>query len=467
MTIGKRIFICFGVFLVLSAIAGAVPYAGISSLRVAIETRSLSHESILTEISTIQRNLCVLTGLAVLAGAISSYIMSLNIKKMLGSISDQMDGSAGQMDATSYEILVAGKLLMDGVSMQAAALEETAASLDKMTAMTKANADSATATDRLIAETCNMIVKVYESVQRLLGSMREASDSTEESQKIIRDIDEIAFQTNLLALNAGVEAARAGEAGAGFSVVADEIRNLAVRSAEAAKRTTELIGNTILKIQRGAEFVSQTADLFHEVEVSTAEVRRLAAEMAATSTEEALGVNQINIAMGDIDKITQRNSESTEKMLAVSGDLSAQSEKVRTSVGELIKLLAGNGHMSEDFLSSLQDKLKQLAGRPSLTNLDPKDHQGALSGWMADHSRTIEAIYSCDSNGAFIYSEPPAGLENASVRPWWQKAAAGKTYISPMYVSAITQKPCCTLSVPLRGRNGEIIGVLGVDIRLS
>jgi methyl-accepting chemotaxis protein len=176
----------------------------------------------------------------------------------------------------------------------------------------------------------------------LTHSMEEISKASEETFKIIKTIDEVAFQTNLLALNAAVEAARAGEAGAGFAVVADEVRNLAMRAAEAAKNTSDLIESTVKKIKDGGDLVATTNDAFGLVAQSAAKVGELVAEIAAASNEQAQGIGQVNTAVAEMDKVVQQNAANAEESASASEEMNAQAEQMKTIVAQLVALVGGN-----------------------------------------------------------------------------------------------------------------------------
>jgi methyl-accepting chemotaxis protein len=188
-----------------------------------------------------------------------------------------------------------------------------------------------------------------QSMKDLTTSMGEITRASEETGKIIKTIDEIAFQTNLLALNAAVEAARAGEAGAGFAVVADEVRNLAMRAAEAAKNTSGLIEGTVKKIRQGSEIVSKTNGEFGKVSEGAKKVKELVAEIAAASQEQAQGVEQINKAVAEMDKVVQRNAASAEESASASEEMNGQAEQMKEFVVELAMLARGaaNGNGSK------------------------------------------------------------------------------------------------------------------------
>jgi methyl-accepting chemotaxis protein len=176
----------------------------------------------------------------------------------------------------------------------------------------------------------------------LTHSMEQISGASEETSKIIKTIDEIAFQTNLLALNAAVEAARAGEAGAGFAVVANEVRNLAMRAAEAARNTSVLIEGTVKKVKEGSELVERTNGAFSEVSKSAAKVAGLVSEIAAASGEQAQGIDQVNKAVSEMERVTQQSAANAEESAAAGEELTAQAEQLKRFVGDLDALIGGS-----------------------------------------------------------------------------------------------------------------------------
>ncbi len=217
--------------------------------------------------------------------------------------------------------------------------------------MTRTNADNARQADALMGETAKVVDHANQFMGGLTHSMQEVSAASQETAKIIKTIDEIAFQTNLLALNAAVEAARAGEAGAGFAVVADEVRALAMRAAEAAKNTASLIEGTVGKVKEGSDLVTKTAEAFSQVAGSTGKVKELVAEIAAASGEQAQGVDQINKAVVEMNNVTQQTAANAEESASAAEELNAQSETMKGVVAELMALVEGgdrrsNGHLS-------------------------------------------------------------------------------------------------------------------------
>jgi X-X-X-Leu-X-X-Gly heptad repeat protein len=248
---------------------------------------------------------------------------------------EQVSTGAGQVSSNSQR-------LAEGSSEQAASIEETSSSLEEMSSMTKQNADNANQADNLMKEANQVVGQANDSMGDLTTSMEEISKASEETSKIIKTIDEIAFQTNLLALNAAVEAARAGEAGAGFAVVADEVRNLAMRAADAAKNTAELIEGTVKKTKDGTELVTRTNKAFGEVATSSAKVGELVGEIAAASNEQAHGIEQVNKAVTEMDKVVQQNAANAEESASASEEMNSQAEQMKSMVKELVVLVGGS-----------------------------------------------------------------------------------------------------------------------------
>jgi methyl-accepting chemotaxis protein len=235
----------------------------------------------------------------------------------------------------------ASQLLAEGASEQAAAIEETSASLEEMSSMTKRNADSSHKANELARQTRTAADQGVADMQALNGAMDALRSGSNDIAKIIKTIDEIAFQTNILALNAAVEAARAGEAGLGFAVVADEVRNLASRSAQAAKETAAKIEETITRTAQGVEYCNKVSQGLNDIAQKTRLVEDLGAEVAGASREQTEGISQINAAVGQMDKVTQSNASSAEETASAAAELDAQAGIMKQSVGELITLLSG------------------------------------------------------------------------------------------------------------------------------
>jgi methyl-accepting chemotaxis protein len=275
---------------------------------------------------------------AVLLGVFLTRSVTGPVNRIIAGLSEGSE----QVASASGQVSSASQSLAEGASEQAAGLEETSSSIEEMASMTKQNADNANQANTLMAETTLVVNEANQSMVRLTESMKEISTASEETAKIIKTIDEIAFQTNLLALNAAVEAARAGEVGAGFAVVADEVRNLAMRASESAKNTANLIEGSVKKIKNGSDIVTKTNEAFGKVAVGAKKVGDLVGEIAAASNEQSQGVEQINRAVAEMDKVVQKNAASAEESASAAEEMNAQAEQMREFVGELAAVVGGS-----------------------------------------------------------------------------------------------------------------------------
>jgi methyl-accepting chemotaxis protein len=282
--------------------------------------------------------------LASVVGLMFAWLLTRSITKPLNRLIEGLNQGADQVASAASQVSSASQSLAEGSSQQAASVEETSSSLEEMSSMTKQNASNAGHADSLMKQAKQVVNNANASMSQLTTSMQEIFKASEETSKIIKTIDEIAFQTNLLALNAAVEAARAGEAGAGFAVVADEVRNLAMRAADAAKNTAALIEGTVKKATEGTALVKTTNDAFKEVAGCTAKVGELVGEIVAASSEQSQGIEQVNIAVTELDKVAQQNAATAEESSSASEELNAQAEEMKIFVADLATLISGRGN---------------------------------------------------------------------------------------------------------------------------
>ncbi|MFA6498466.1 MAG: methyl-accepting chemotaxis protein [Desulfurivibrionaceae bacterium] len=288
------------------------------------------------------RLMLLVSVLALGLGIVLSGVSIRSIKKTLAVVIGHIQETSQQVLTAAQQTAASGETLSQGASEQAAALEETSATMEELSSMTMLNAENARQTDTLSRDTHLAASNGAQEIRIMGQAMDDIKIASEGIAKIIKTIDAIAFQTNLLALNAAVEAARAGESGAGFAVVAAEVRNLAQRSAQAAKETAEKIQDSIDKTTQGVISSSNVTATFSDIVGKTKEMETIASEVSHASQEQTTGIRQISVTVNQLDAVTQAIAANAEETAAASAELNAQAEAMIKSVNELI-LLAGTG----------------------------------------------------------------------------------------------------------------------------
>lgn len=298
-----------------------------------------------------------------------TWLVTRSLQGPLSQIIAQLDAGAREIATTGNQMATSSQALADGSSMQAASLEEASASLEEVASMTKRNADSAAHAKERAALTRGAADAGAAEMNAMRRAMDDIKASSDEISKIIKTIDEIAFQTNLLALNAAVEAARAGAAGLGFAVVADEVRTLAQRAAQSARETAAKIENSVAKSNQGVAISARVSTALAEIVTKARDVDGLVAEIAQASTEQSRGIDQLNLAVSQMDKVTQSNAASAEESASAAGELNHQASILNSAVHQLLHFVGSSEFTRARTSKRVQGEARSTIERPRLAGL--------------------------------------------------------------------------------------------------
>ena len=292
-------------------------------------------------------NLILLLYVLLGAGVILSFAIGWFITRMIvRSISTVIEGVteiSNQVSSASNQVSEASQSLASGASEQAASIEETSSTMEEIASMTQKNADNSESNSKLATETRGYVETAGDSMGRMSEAIQDIKTSANETAKINKVIDEIAFQTNLLALNAAVEAARAGDAGRGFAVVAEEVRNLALRSAEAAKDTSSMIESSQEKADLGVKVAEEVDGVLSKIRETFQQMETVANEVMQASQEQTRGVDQVNVAVAQMDNVTQSNAANAEETAASSEQLNSLAVQLNSEIVRLQGIVGGKG----------------------------------------------------------------------------------------------------------------------------
>ncbi len=412
--------------------------------------------------------------------------------RTLTSVTEHSERAEQELDTRSTE--AAGRTqeasaLLEEASLISSQMVERAATMARESLEAGSAAaelsDALNSADRVMMNISDQNAAIGERINELTQHMADI----EAVNRFIRDVVE---QTSLLALNASIEAARAGEDGRGFAVVAQEIRKLAAQSGDALGQSAATLGSVVSGVNHVTEAMvaSRLA-----VEQGVSEMQRMRQEMeqlhrsvngvlgSAKDTDTLSGVQQERMRQGvtaltAAAELTNHTTQSMEQLFSHIAEqrnqitkLAQIGEEMRSASTELSDMVSGFQFNQDDGLArndieTIRRVLEAAAKQASSLPTDEREHNLLLSGYM-DRSSSIEAIWSNRTDGSFIFSKPQAGLLNAKNREWWQQAMSGGVYVSPVYVSAITKRPCLTMSAAIVGEHGERIGVVGMDLSLE
>lgn len=320
------------------------------------------------------------------------YWFAQRINRPIISSIQKLEEAAQSIADASGQVAASSQDMADGASQQASSLEETSASLEELSSMTKRNSDSAQQANKLSEEARNAASSGNQAMVRMNSSMSDLQASTDETSKIIKAIDEIAFQTNLLALNAAVEAARAGQAGLGFAVVAEEVRRLALRTSDAAKETEAIIERSRQAASGGVNVAKEVGASLEDIDQKSQKVNELVSEITAASLEQSQGLEQINRAMAHVDAVTQKNAAGSEQNASAAANMRSESDHLQRIVESLRALVGGDnehalnlGDSSKKggFISSLTGGVQQQ----KKSRFTPKNQANKNSNSFSEYNK--------------------------------------------------------------------------------
>lgn len=428
------------------------------------------------------------------------------ISDRLQATVSEVDSSMGQLSAIAdrsaqHEDLLRdnSKTAMTRLGDTFSSLKEVASASQEIRSVTELMSRQSKETREVVVEVCRSLThtdEVMNDLSKNHGTMEERVHALIEQASKIGEINaliqEIVSQTSLLALNAAIEAAHAGEHGRGFSIVAGEIRKLAEQSGQAVKRSTGIVSSIESGIREvvssvdlekksvalGLDEMNKTRDrmdiIFNQFLKVDEHVGRTR-EFAAAQAERTAVANGM---LEDVVESLGKTVNSVENTLALNvkqrieiNNLGRVSEELRASAEELIASVqqtggrVWEGPVSAD-TAKWSELLNAVAADRALANMEEETHREVLGG-LLKRSPGMEAIWSNREDGSFVYSEPEAGLLNARGREWWKRAMTGEAFVSEVYISAITKRPCLTVSMPIKRLDGSPFGVIGIDITVS
>ena len=365
--------------------------------------------------------------LATLVVTLGVCLISLKkTRRTLDRVISHLHSSSSEASDTSAQVASASVALADDASKQAAALEETSAALEEMSSMTKRNSESSKAAKDSAGQARVVAEKGAEQMKAMENAMQAISTASSEIASILKTIDEIAFQTNILALNAAVEAARAGEAGAGFAVVAEEVRALAQRSALAAKETAGRIEDSVAKSHQGAQISKDVAASFSEIHEHIKKMDEVLIEITTASVEQSQGIGEVTNAVSEMDQVTQANAARAEESAAAAELLNTQATKMLGAVAELDELVQGSNAGEEDHSVSSPGKKFDREFIGALSGAGVSQYQEQITKALSAHGMWKTRLKSAIQSGTSDITPERAALDNCCDFGKWLYSLPGR-----------------------------------------
>ena len=347
MHLGNKLYSSFAIVLVFTMFTGAFAIVNMVQMSGTMSTPAII--------------MLIILAADVILGSMIAIKVKSSITVSLNEFTQKIRSGSEQVVSASSQLASASQQLAEANTEQAASLQEISATIEETSSMIQQNSGNTKQADMLAGQAKNTADVCNADMEEMISSMDEIKKSSDQIARIIKAIDEIAFQTNILALNAAVEAARAGDAGMGFAVVAEEVRNLAQRSAQAAKDTEAMIETNISVSSKGVEVAAKVAGAISDITSQVKKVSELMDEITAASQEQAQGMIQINKAISQLDKVTEENAAIAEESAASSEELNAQTQATEEMVDELCFLI--NGKTIKSVLSGTSASFAKNGGR--------------------------------------------------------------------------------------------------------
>lgn len=338
--------------------------------------------------------MATLGAIGIVLGILLTIFITRGITNSINRIVDTLAEGSNQVAEASNQLSATSQQLAEGSAKQSTSLEETSSTLEEASSMIQQNTENTKQAASLSDQTKQAVDKGNIEMQNMIASMNEIKKSSDQISKVIKVIDDIAFQTNILALNAAVEAARAGEAGLGFAVVAEEVRNLAQRSAQAAMDTAAMIENNIELSEKGVTVTQKVKEGLNEVTVQIRKISELMAEITTASQEQSQGISQINSAITQMETVVQQNAASAEESASASEELSTQALNLKEMVQQLVLLVHGKVAQKYESLlrddhSSYQVKLASTVGHVTMAGKDVRQLKGPVTNSQEKRTRLV------------------------------------------------------------------------------